>query len=428
MTNSKAIEFINLDGTKDILSNLIKNSAREMIACAVEAEVQDFLARHDGLLNTEGKQRIVRNGYLPEREITTGVGAIAVKMPRIRDRSDAEEKINFNSQIVPKHLRRSTSIEELLPLLYLKGISTNDFQEALSPLLGENAKNVSPGVVSKLKSTWELEYNSWRKRDLTGKNYIYIWADGIYLQARMAESKHCVLVMMGATQEGVKELIGLEIGYRESKSSWKELLLDIQFRGATIEPKLAVGDGALGFCGALNEVYPNTKHQRCWVHKTANILDKLPKNMHVIAKKEIQDIYMAENRAEAKKMLKKFVKKYSAKYPKATECLEKDEAILLTFYDFPAANWVHLRTTNPIESTFATVRHRTYKAKGAFSELTILTMVFKLCKGAEKRWKKLYGYLELPELAKGAIYIDGVKVAEAVNDQGKLNGKIRKAA
>lgn len=349
-------------------------------------------------------------------------------MPRVRDcNSCAEGKINFNSQIVPKHLRRSSSIEELLPLLYLKGISTNDFQEALSPLLGENAKNISPGVVSKLKSAWEFEYNSWRKRDLTGKNYIYIWADGIYLQARMEGSKHCVLVIMGATQDGVKELIGLEIGYRESKDSWKELLLDIKARGATIEPKLAVGDGALGFWGALNEVYANTKHQRCWVHKTANILDKLPKSMHKAAKREIQDIYIAENKASARKMLKKFIKKYSAKYPKATECLEKDEETLLTFYDFPAANWVHLRTTNPIESTFATVRHRTYKSKGAFSELTILTMVFKLCKEAEKRWKKLYGYLELPELANGVIYIDGIKVVEAVN-QDKLYGKVRRAA
>lgn len=396
------------------MTSLIRHSAREMIACAVEAEFQEFMNQHADLINTNGKQRIVRNGYLPERQITTGVGSVDVKVPRVRDRGDEQEKIKFNSKIVPKHLRRSASIEDLLPLLYLKGISTNDFQDTLTPLLGKNAKNVSPGVISRLKSSWDNDYNSWRKRDLSGKQYAYWWVDGIYLQARMEEAKNCVLVIIGVTPEGVKELVGLEIGFRESKDSWKELLLDIQSRGLEASPLLAIGDGALGFWGALNEVHPTTAHQRCWVHKTANILDKLPKNLRSKAKSNIQDIYMSATRSDARKVIKNFIKKYGNKYPKAAECLLKDEDALLAFYDFPAANWIHIRTTNPIESTFATVRHRTYKAKGCFSQTTILTMVFKLCHGAEIRWKKLYGYKEVAELLNGAIFEDGIKVENEI--------------
>lgn len=422
MSNSKAIEFKNLLGTTDILTDLIKRSAREMITCAVEAELQEFMNQHMQLCNTDGKQRIVRNGYLPERQLTTSIGSIPVKIPRTRDRAKgAIEPIKFDSKIVPKHLRRSASMQELLPLLYLKGISTNDFADVLRPLLGTNAKNVSAGVVSKLKSAWEQEYSAWQGRDLTDKKYLYIWADGVYLQARMEESKNCALVIIGVTPEGTKEILGLEIGYRESKESWKTVLQDLKSRGLTTAPLLGIGDGALGFWSALREIYPTTKQQRCWVHKTANILDKFPKHMQATVKKSVQEIYMAADRATARKMLKKFLAKYGNKYPKAADCITKDEDALLAFYDFPATHWVHIRTTNPIESTFATVRHRTYKAKGCFSQQTILTMVFKLCQGAESRWKKLYGYAELAELANGAKYADGVKVKRA-------KGKIRKAA
>ena len=426
MKNSKTIEFKNLVGTNDILTDLIRTSAREMIACAVEAELQEFMAQYMELQDSNGKRRIVRNGYLPERGITTSVGAIPVKVPRIRDRESQTEAIKFDSKIIPKHLRRSASMQELLPLLYLKGISTNDFADTLSPILGEGARNISAGVVSKLKSCWEQEYTTWCKRSLAGKNYVYIWADGIYLQARMDDCKNCVLVIIGVNPDGVKELLGLEIGFRESKESWKSMLLELKARGLTISPLLAIGDGALGFWGALHEVYPTTKQQRCWVHKTANILDKLPKALHVSAKKAIHEIYMSEDRTMARKMLKKFITKYGSKYPKAAECLLKDEEALLAFYDFPGAHWTHIRTTNPIESTFATVRHRTYKSKGCFSQQTILTMVFKLCQGAEQRWKKLYGYAELEKLVNGSKYVDGIHVENASsNNETK---EVRKAA
>ncbi len=413
MAKSNVIKFKNPEaGSADMLTSIIRSSAREMIACAVESELEAFLKEHNKLVMRDGKQRVVRNGYLPERQLTTGVGAIDVQVPRVRDRSDSSDKITFNSSIVPKHLRRSSSMEDFLPLLYLKGISTNDFADTLAPLLGENAKNISPGVISKLKSKWELEHQSWCSADLSAKNYVYLWADGIYLQARMEESKNCVLVIIGVTPKGNKELVALSVGFRESKNSWSDLLLDMKSRGLKQSPLLAIGDGALGFWGALSEVFPICKHQRCWVHKTANILDKLPKSLQAKAKKEIQNIYNSETRSDARKVIKKFVKIYNAKYPKATECLLKDEEQLLAFYDFPAENWVHIRTTNPIESTFATVRHRTYKAKGCFSQTTILTMVFKLCKGAENRWKKLYGYKQLLELTKGEKFVDGIKAKQ----------------
>lgn len=428
MKDSKTIEFKNLVGTTDILNNLIKTSAREMIAFAVEAELIEFMAQYAGLKNADGKQRLVRNGHLPERPLTTSIGPIDVKIPRVRDRGAQEELIKFDSKIVPKHLRRSASMQELLPILYLKGISTNDFADVLSPILGENAKNISAGVVSKLKSEWMPEYNNWSKRNLSGKNYLYIWADGVYLQARNEESKNCALVIIGVNPAGDKELLGLEIGFRESKESWKSILLDLKSRGLTTAPLLGIGDGALGFWGALREAYPTTKHQRCWVHKTSNVLDKFPKSMQAAVKKSLQEIYMAEDRATSRKMLKKFIAKYGAKYPKAAECLLKDEEALLAFYDFPARHWAHIRTTNPIESTFATVRHRTYKAKGCFSEQTILTMVFKLCQGAQKRWKKLYGYADLAELANGAKYVDGIKVENVMGKCSNENGKVRKAA
>ncbi|EPS74261.1 transposase, partial [Genlisea aurea] len=410
MSNNKVIEIKNPElKSNDLLTDLIRGSAKKMLACAIEQELQDFLIKNSDLLANNNKPRIVRNGYLPERKITTGIGSIDVKLPRVRDRGDNKDKINFASNIVPKHLRRSASIEELLPLLYLKGISTNDFQQVLEPLLGGKAKNISAGVISKLKSNWEQDYKKWNDRDLSNKEYVYWWVDGIYLQARMEEEKNCVLVIVGVTPDGVKELVGLEIGFRESKASWLLLINQLKENGLKIAPKLATGDGSMGFWGAINEAFPETKHQRCWVHKTANVLEKLPKNLQKQAKRMLQEIWMSDTKKNALKAYKKFIDFFKTKYPKATECLEKDKEKLLTFYDFPAENWQHIRTSNPIESTFATVRHRTYKAKGCFSQTTILTMVFKLCLDAEKRWKKLYGFNRLAEVISGVKFIDGVK-------------------
>lgn len=394
----------------DLLTETLRAGARQLLAAAIEAEVAEFLKSH----NSHGKARFVRNGYLPEREIETGIGQVAVKVPRVRDRSKSSDGIGYVSNLVPKYLRRSKRLNDFLPLLYLKGISTNDFVEVLKPLIGE-AKNLSPGVISRLKATWEQEYASWRKRDMTGKHYVYFWVDGIYLQARMEESKECVLVVIGVDEWGEKDLIAMEAGYRESKESWLSVLRDLQARGLDKAPKLAVGDGALGFWGALNEIYPETRHQRCWFHKMGNVLDKLPKSLLTKAKHQLQSIWMAPTREQAYKEFERFIASYQPKYPKATECLQKDKDDLLAFYDFPAEHWAHLRTTNPIESTFASVRHRTYKSKGAFSRLTILTMVFKLCDNAKHHWRKLRGFNKLADVIRGVKFVNGVRESNNYN-------------
>jgi putative transposase len=393
--------------TKDLLTELIRQGARRILAEAVEAEVEEFLNAAQTFRNTEGQQRFVRNGYLPERNIQTGIGDVPVQVPRVRDRAPGQDDMKFNSSLIPRYLRRSQNMEEFLPLLYLKGISTGDFSDVLTPLLGENAKNLSPGVISRLKASWEEEYHSWNKRDLSKKKYVYWWADGIYLQARMEDARDCVLVVMGVTEKGNKELIAIQDGFRESKESWLELLRSL--KGLKVAPKVAVGDGALGFWGALREAFGSTRQQRCWVHKTCNVLDKLPKSLQAKAKSDLHEIWMAETKAKAERAFDEFIKTYSAKYPKATECLAKDREELLTFYDFPAEHWVHLRTTNPIESTFATVRHRTKKSKGCFSRTTILTMVFKLCQSAEKGWNRIHGFNTLGDVITGVRFEDGVR-------------------
>jgi putative transposase len=397
---------------KDMLTEVLRNGARELLAVAIEAEINEFLKAHN---DQESKARFVRNGYLPEREIQTGIGGIGVEMPRIRDRNNGTDGISFSSSLIPKYLRRSTSMNEFLPLLYLKGISTNDFADALTPLFGENAKNLSPGVISRLKAEWENEYQSWCRRDLSGKEYVYWWADGIHLHARMEESSECVLVIVGVTVQGNKEILAIEGGHRESKDSWLTLLRNLKERGLKTAPKLAVGDGALGFWGALSEAYGETKHQRCWFHKMGNVLDKLPKSQQAQATKLLHEVWMAATREEAYKAFDFFIETYEKKYPKATECLEKDKEELLAFYDFPAEHWGHIRTTNPIESTFATVRHRTYKSKGCFSRTTILTMVFKLCESAQERWIKLRGFNYLAEVIRGVKFVNGVSEKEKAN-------------
>lgn len=393
----------------DSLTELLREGARRMLMEAVEAEVQEFLSRHATLKDGKNRQRVVRNGYLPERTIQTGLGNVPVKAPRVRDRAG---EIRFSSQILPPYLRRTKSLAELLPWLYLRGISTGDFSSVLTSLLGQDAPGLSAPTIRRLKESWTTEHQEWAKRDLSKKTYVYLWADGIHFNVRMDEANHCVLVVIGATKDGKKELLTIQDGYRESEQSWMELLLDLKKRGLSVDPKLAVGDGALGFWKALPEVFGSTQSQRCWVHKTANILNKLPKAKQPKAKSDLHQIWMAETREEAYKAFDYFLSAYQAKYPKDTFCLKKDREALLAFYDFPAEHWIHIRTTNPIESTFATVRHRTVKTRGCVSRESMLAMVFKLAITAQQRWRRLKGSERLGEVLKGIVFQDGVRKEE----------------
>src|SRR6187200_360635 len=360
-------------------------------------------------------QRLVRHGHRPERAILTGLGPVPVRAPRIRDRTGAGEgRIRFTSAILPPYARRSKSLEVLIPILYLRGISSGDFEDALSALLGPDAGGLSASSIARLKDAWSDEHARWSKRDLSAKHYVYFWVDGIHVQARLEDSAQCLLVIIGATPEGKKELVGLIDGVRESAQSWKDLLLDLKRRGLAIGPELAVADGALGFWQAIEEVWPKTRGQRCWVHKTANVLNRLPKSQQSKAKRALQDIWMAETKNDANAAFDAFVETYAIKYDKAVGCLTKDREALLAFYDFPAEHWKHLRTTNPIESTFATVRHRTVRSKGCLSNRTAIAMVFKLAQAAEKSWRRLDGHSQLPKLITGVKFIDGI---EAVNQR-----------
>jgi len=393
----------------DPISEIVRNGARKLLAQALETEIELFMNQYADLKNELGRQRIVRNGYLPEREIQSGIGSIAVKAPRARDRhSDPSKRIWFKSTILPPYLRRTKSMEELIPWLYLKGVSTGDFSDALAALVGKDAPGLSAPTISRLKTIWQQDFDQWRNRDLTGKRYVYFWADGIYCNVRMND-RQCLLVVIGVTEDGDKELVALEGGFRESELSWTELLLDLKGRGLSIAPHLAIGDGALGFWNALSKVYPDTRWQRCWVHKTANVLNKLPKSLQAKAKAKLQQIWMAAEKDEAQRHFDDFIKIYGLKYPRAAECLQKDHEHLLTFYDFPAEHWRHIRTTNPIESTFATVRLRTGKVRGCFSSQTVITMAFKLCKCAEKRWIKLYHPQRLAEVIRGVKFVNGLE-------------------
>jgi transposase-like protein len=395
---------------EDPLTEVLRKGAREMLAQAVEAEVAAFLEAHEEIQDERGRQMIVRNGHLPEREIQTGIGAVRVRAPRVRDRREVakEEKIGFSSNILPPYLRRTKSMEELIPWLYLKGISTGDFSDALRALVGTEAPGLSASTVVRLKEGWKQDYEQWRRRDLGGKRYVYVWADGIHMNVRM-DNDQCLLVLIGATEDGRKELLAVEDGYRESAQSWRELLVDLKRRGLEVPPELATGDGGLGFWKALAEVYGKTRCQRCWVHKTANVLNKLPKSVQSKAKEALHEIWMAETKEKAEKAFDAFVETYDAKYPKAVECLAKDRKELLAFYDFPAEHWKHIRTTNPIESTFATVRLRTAKTRGCLSRATALTMAFQLACCAQNGWRKLNGYQHLAEIIRGVKFADGVR-------------------
>jgi transposase-like protein len=382
-----------------------------LLAQAIEAEVEAHIAAHADMTDAGGRRRIVRHGHLPERDVQTGIGAVRVKVPRVRDRGPVVPggRIRFTSSILPPYLRRSRSVEELLPWLYLKGISTGDFSQALAALLGPDAPGLTASTITRLKAVWWDEYQAWQRRDLSARRYVYLWADGVYFSPRLDHDKQCVLVIIAADALGNKDIVGLMDGYRESAQSWRELLLDLKHRGLEAGPELAVGDGALGFWKALREVYGETREQRCWVHKCANVLNQMPKSLQARAKGHLQDIWMAETRADAEKAFDFFVDAYGAKYHKAVERLVKDRERLLTFYDFPAEHWKHIRTTNPIESTFATVRLRTVKTKGCLSRMTALAMVFKLILSAKRKWRKLDGSNQLVQVIQGVLFKDGIK-------------------
>src|SRR5271169_2823129 len=415
MNDSNVFQLSQPGTLSDPLTEVLRSGARALLAQAVAAEVAGFLESHANKLTDDGRQRLVRHGHLPERAIMTGIGPVAVRAPRIRDRvGTGEERIAFSSAILPPYARRSKSLEVLIPILYLKGISTGGFEEALAALLGKDAGGLSASTIARLRDVWADEHARWLKRDLSAKRYVYFWADGIHVQARLEDDAQCLLVIIVATPEGKKELVGLIDGVRESAQSWRELLLDLKRRGLAIAPELAVADGALGFWQALEEVWPKTRGQRCWVHKTANVLNKLPKSQHSKAKRALQEIWMAETKKDALAAFDAFVETWGVKYDKAVECLIKDREALLAFYDFPAEHWKHLRTTNVIESSFATIRHRTVRSKGCLSNKTALAMIFKLAEAAEKSWRRLDGHNQLPKIILGIKFADGVEVVRSL--------------
>ena len=413
MSENNVVGLRQKDEIDDPLTEILRSGAKRLIEQAVEAEFAAFLGSHGDLKLPDGRQRVVRHGHDPVRPIQTGIGSVEVEKPKARDRgaSSAEERIRYSSSILPKWARRTRSLDALLPALYLRGISTGDFQEVLTALLGKDAPNLSPAVIARLKGEWEDEYKLWQKRELSARRYVYVWADGVYLQARMEPQAECMLVLIGATPEGKKELLGFRTGMRESAQSWKELLVDLKARGLIIAPEIAVGDGALGFWRALDEAFPSTRHQRCWQHKTLNVLDKLPKSVQPNAHNDLREIWLSPDRAKADFAITTFAEKYAPKYGNAVDCLLKDRETLLTFFDFPAEHWTHLRTSNPIESAFATVRHRTVRMKGALSQNTARLMVFKLVMTAAKSWRRLQGQNQLPKVVSGVTFRDGIEVA-----------------
>ncbi len=414
-SSSTVVPLRQPDVVDDPLTAVLRDGARRLLAQAVEAEAETFLATMREMRLPDGRERLVRHGHGPERRVQTGIGPVAVQRVKLRDRGASAgdvgaERIRFTSAILPRWARRTRSLDALLPILYLRGVSMGDFQEALAALLGRDAPNLSPSVVARLRGEWEADYARWQRRDLSARRYVYVWADGVYLQARMEPQAECMLVLIGATPEGKKELLGFQVGVRESVQSWRELLVGLKAHGLVVAPELATGDGALGFWKALDEVSPTTRHQRCTVHKTVNVMDKLPKSVQPAAKADLREVWNAPDRATAEAAIATFADKYGAKYGKAVTCLTKDQDALLTFYDFPAEHWDHLRTSNPIESVFATVRHRTVRTKGALSQDTARLMVFKLVMAAAKTWRRLKGETQLPKVVQGVTFRNGVEV------------------
>lgn len=415
MTTDSSISVLRQPSAiEDPLTTVLREGARRLLAEAIEAEAEDFLQSMREERLADGRSRFVRHGHGPERTIQTGIGAVPVQRIKVRDRAEGD-RVRFTSAILPKWARRTPSLDALLPVLYLRGVSTGDFQEALAALLGKDAPNLSPSVVARLTQDWQTDYDRWQERDLSARRYVYIWADGVYLQARMEGDASCMLVIIGATPEGKKELLGFRVGMRESAQSWRELLVDLKKRGLAIAPEIAVGDGAMGFWKALEEIFPSTRHQRCWQHKLVNILNKAPKSVQPGMKEALSEVRDAPDRATAEAAIKVFAEKFQAKYPKAVECLTKDHEPLLAFIDCPAEHWCHLRTANPIESVFATVRHRTVRTKGALSRKTAKLMVFKLVMAASKSWRRLKGENQLPKVIAGIKFTDGVAIDVATD-------------
>ncbi|MQM39964.1 IS256 family transposase [wastewater metagenome] len=414
MANDNVVPFGKPGTVQDPLTEMLREGAQRLIQQAVETELTEMLAQFSGQKDEQGRAAVVRNGYLPEREVLTGVGPVQVKVPKVRSRT--EESAVFRSALVPPYVRRARSVDAALPWLYLKGVSTGQMGEALEALVGPDAKGLSSSVVRRLKGQWRGEYETWCQRRLDKDRWVYVWADGIYSGLRAEGQKLCALVVIGVNDRGEKHFLTIEDGVRESTQSWREVLLSLKTRGLERPPELAVGDGALGFWAALDEVFPETRHQRCWVHKTANVLNALPKSVQPKAKKALQEVWMAPTRAEAEKALGSFVQTYEAKYPKAVDKLVRDRESLLAFYDFPAQHWQHLRTTNPIESTFSTIRHRTDRAKGCVTRNTMLAMIYKLGMSAEKRWRRIRGFESIAKVITGVRFKDGVEV-EIPNDQ-----------
>ena len=397
--------------SRRVISEMIRQGVQRIIQLMLETEVAAYVEALEGERDPQtGRRQVVRNGYLPEREFQTGVGSVKIRKPRVHDRREGHA---FESVIVPPYMRRSPQLEELLPLLYLHGISTNDFPRVLSGILGDQALGLSPSTIVRLKASWEQEHELWRRRRFSGKRYVYFWVDGIYFNVRLHRERPCILVIVGALEDGRKEIVALEDGERESALSWLEVLRDLKRRGLEEAPLLCIGDGGLGFWKAMEEVFPRSRRQRCWVHKTANVLDKLPTRVQPKAKRLLQDMYMEATKEDALKAYEEFGTLYGAKYPKAWQCLQKDKEDLFTFYDFPAEHWIHIRTTNPIESTFATIRHRTRQTKGCGSRKATLTMVFKLAEAAQRRWRSLNASHQIPKIISGVVFKDGLEVADA---------------
>ena len=393
---------------KSSLSEILKLGARRLLMQAVESEVEEYIFKNSLEKDSKGKRLVVRNGYSNERTIQTGLGPIDISMPRVNDKRPDKY---FTSKILPPYLRKTKELEELIPWLYLKGISTGDFSDALVSLVGENARGFSANTVVRLKEVWQEEYEVWNKRSFSKDEYVYFWADGVYFNIRLEDERQCILVIMGVKADGTKELVAVEDGVRESEISWTQILLNLKTRGLINGPKLGIGDGALGFWNAMDKIYPEAKHQRCWVHKTANILNKLPKSQQGNAKSLICEIYMSATKKDAITAWRSFVTIYHEKYPKAVQCLEKNKNDLLTFYDFPASHWIHIRTSNSIESLFATVRLRHRKTKGSATAKACLAMVFKLAQNAQKGWRKVKGYEKLIDVLNKVEYVDGIRKA-----------------
>jgi transposase-like protein len=410
MSKDTVVELRRPEQGRDLLTAMLQERAQRLVAEAVQVEFEEFLARFAGQRAEDGRAAVVRNGFQPERELLTGIGSVGVRIPKARSRTEAPAV--FRSRLVPPYVRRAKSLDTALPWLYLHGISTGDMREALAALVGTDAAGLSASVVARLKSRWAEEYRSWRRAKLGKERWVYLWADGIYSGLRGEDERLCALVVIGVNERGQKRFLAIEDGVRESTQSWREVLLQLKRRGLEIPPRLAVGDGALGFWAALEELYPETRPQRCWKHKTVNVLNYLPRALQPKAKAALHEIWMAETKAEAQRAFDQFVATFGAKYPRAVECLVKDRAELLAFYDFPAEHWIHLRTTNPIESTFATVRHRTDRTKGCLTRDGMLAMIFKLGMSAQRSWKRLRGFQWLAKVIEGVRFRDGVAVQE----------------